>query len=123
MQAKDITVSQFLDSCKKVVDKARKEGWRYGNSTKTPPCSDGIISCDRLIARALWDLGFHDQRNGGETCGSLESYLSKHGFIKSNSFSDVKKGSILLVKHSGKNYWSHAFVALSFNAKNFVTSR
>ena len=97
------------------MDTARKKGWRYGNSTVTPPCSDGIISCDRLIARALYDLGFKDQRRGGETCGSLESYLSNHGFEKSNSFSAIKKGSILLVKHAGLNYWSHAFVCLDYN--------
>ena len=123
MKAKDITVDQFLNSCKNVVDKARTRGWRYGNSTATPPCSDGIISCDRLIARALYDLGFTDQRRGGETCGSLETYLSKHGFIKSNKFSDIKKGSILLVKHAGLNYWSHAFVALSYNSSTWITSR
>lgn len=123
MKAKDITVNQFLQSCKNVVDTARTHGWRYGNSTTKPPCSDRIISCDRLIARALWDLGFTDQRRGGETCGSLDGYLSSHGFVRSTRFSDIKKGSIILVKHNGIGYWSHAFVCLSFNPATYVTSR
>lgn len=123
MRAKDITASRFLTECKAVVDRARSNGWRYGNSTTLPPCSDGIISCDRLIARALWNLGFTDQRRGGETCGSLDSYLSNHGFIRSTSFGDIKPGSIILVKHSGKNYWSHAFVMVKFNPGNYVSSR
>ena len=123
MQAKDITIKEFLNSCKQVVDRARTGGWIYGNSTALPPCSDRIISCDRLIARALWNLGFTDQRRGGETCGSLDGYLSKHGFIRSTSFSDIKPGSIILVKHNGYNYWSHAFVAVSFNKNNFLTDR
>lgn len=123
MKATDITVEQFLKSCKNVVDRARTKGWRYGNSTATLPCSDGIISCDRLIARALYDLGFTDQRRGGETCGSLERYLLDHGFKRSFSFSDIKRGSILLVKHAGHTYWDHAFVALNFNPKTYVTCR
>lgn len=123
MQAKDITIKEFLSSCKNVVDQARTKGWIYGNSTALPPCSDKIISCDRLIARALWNLGFTDQRRGGETCGSLDNYLSKHNFIRSTSFSDIKEGSIILVKHNGYNYWSHAFVVVKFNNKNFLTDR
>ena len=123
MKAKDITINQFLQSCKNTVDAARTRGWRYGNSTTKPPCADRIISCDRLIARALWDLGFTDQRKGGETCGSLDTYLSNHGFVRSQSFRDIKKGSIILVKHNGIGYWSHAFVCLSFNPSTFVTSR
>lgn len=123
MQAKDITAEKFLAACKSVVDRARSGGWRYGNSTTTPPCADKIISCDRLIARALWDLGFTDQRKGGETCGSLDAYLTKHGFEREMSFGAIRPGSIILVKHAGKNYWSHAFVMVSFNPKNFVTSR
>lgn len=123
MKAKDITIDQFLKSCKSVVDTARTNKWRYGNSTTTPPCSDGIISCDRLIARALYNLGFKDQVKGGETCGTLDKYLSNHGFIRSESFNDMKKGSIVLVRHAGKNYWSHAFVCVDYQKGTFLTSR
>ena len=123
MKAKDITVEQFLKSCKTVVDTARTKGWRYGNSTTTPPCNDGIISCDRLVARALYDLGFTDQIKGGETCGSLDKYLTNHGFERATNFSAIKRGSIVLVKHEGKDYWSHTFVALSFDGNSFKSSR
>ena len=123
MKASDITREQFMTACKGVVDMARTRGWRYGNSTAIPPCSDGRISCDRLIARALYNLGFQDQRRGGETCGSLDTYLNNHGFIRSQSFNDIVPGSIILVKHNGLNYWSHAFVCLAFDKKTFVTDR
>ena len=122
-KASDITVTQFCDALKKVMDKARTSGWHYGDSHATPPCSDKTISCDRLIARALYDLGFTDQRTGGETCGTLDAWLKAHGFVRSTKASAIKKGSILLVKHSGKTYISHAFVVVKYNASTWVTDR
>ena len=121
--ADDITVHQFLKSCKNTMNAARSGGFRYGDSHATPPCSDKLISCDRLIARALYDLGFKDQRTGGETCGTLDAYLKNHGFIRSTKAADIKKGSILLVKHSGVNYISHAFVVVKFHAPTWNTQR
>ena len=56
-----ITVDQFLMSCQNVVDTARANGYRYGNSTAEDPTTDGTISCDRLIAKALYDLGYDEQ--------------------------------------------------------------
>lgn len=120
--AKDITVDQFLKSAKNVMDTARTKRWHYGDSHSIPPCKDKTISCDRLIARALWDLGFTDQRQGGETCGTLDEYLKEHGFYRSKNKSDIRKGSILLVKHAGYSYISHAFICVKFSS-NWVTDR
>lgn len=122
-KASDITVTQFCNALKKVMDTARTNGWHYGDSHTTPPCKDKTISCDRLIARALYDLGFTDQRTGGETCGTLDAWLKAHGFVRSTKAADIKKGSILLVKHAGKNYISHAFVVVKFNANTWITDR
>ena len=122
-KASDITVQQFLTSCKNVMNTARANGYHYGDSHSTPPCKDKTISCDRLIARALYDLGFTDQRQGGETCGTLDNWLKAHGFKRSTKAADIKKGSILLVKHEGKSYISHAFVVRAYNASNWVTDR
>ena len=122
-QADEITVDKFLASCKKVMDTARKNKYKYGNSTAINPTTDGLISCDRLIAKALYDLGFTDQRKGGETCGTLDSYLRKHGFIRSTNYKDIKKGAIVLVKHLDKTYTGHAFVCVSFNNKTWVSDR
>ena len=122
-KASEITVQQFLSACKNVMNTARTNGYHYGDSHSTPPCKDKTISCDRLIARALYDLGFTDQRQGGETCGTLDNWLKAHGFKRSTKAADIKKGSILLVKHEGKNYISHAFVVRAYNASNWVTDR
>lgn len=121
--ASEITVDQLLRAAKITMDTARTNGYHYGDSHATPPCSDQTISCDRLIARALFDLGFRDQRQGGETCGTLDSYLNKHGFKRSTSPSDVRKGSILLVTHPSLNYVSHAFICVSYDKSTWVTSR
>ena len=122
-KASEITVNSFLNACKKVMDTARAGKYAYGNSTTTPPTADKKISCDRLIAKALYDLGFKDQRKGGETCGTLDTYLQKHGFVRSTKAKDIKKGSIVLVQATDKDYTSHAFVCVSYDAKNWKTDR
>ena len=108
-----ITVSDFLKACQNVTETARRGHYRWGNSTAQNPTTDHLISCDRLVAKALYDLGMTDQRKGGETCGSFDTWLSQHGFIRSTSLSAVRTGSILLVKHKGKSYTSHMYVAAS----------
>lgn len=108
-----ITVEQFLSSCQNVVDTARTNGYVYGSSSSAVPTADGIISCDRLIAKALWDLGYTDQPAGGETCSTLDAYLSAHGFERSTSLADAKRGSIMLVTHVGEVGVTHAFVFAS----------
>lgn len=108
-----ITVEEFLASCKNVTDMARQNGYRYGNSTAANPTTDGIISCDRLVAKALYDLGYTDQPSGGITCGNADDYLSEWGFERSTSLADARRGSILLVKHYGVPYTDHMFVAAS----------
>ena len=108
-----ISVMDFLASCKRVTDIARLGHYKYGNSQAVNPTTDHLISCDRLVAKALYDLGMTDQRRGGETCGSMDVWLSRHGFLRSTSLSAVRTGSILLVKHHNKNYTSHMYVAAS----------
>ena len=109
--ASQITPQQIIEKATEVMNYARTNGYRYGNSTATPPTTDKWISCDRLVAKTLWDLGFTDQGKGGFTCGNGEKYLTEHGFVESHSFSDIGYGSIILVKHHGKSYWSHMFIA------------
>lgn len=108
---------KFLDSCQNVVDKARTEGWRYGDSRATPPCSDKLISCDRLIARAMYDLGYKDQRTGGETCGTLDSWLSAHGWKKVTDPAKILPGAVVGVHYKKNNYIDHVFVIVSYNHK------
>ena len=114
---------KFLDSCQAVMDKARTEGWHYGDSHATPPCSDKTISCDRLIARALYDLGYKDQRTGGETCGTLDSWLPAHGFKKVTNTSDILPGAVVAVRNKNQSYINHVFVVETYNSKTAMCTK
>ena len=122
-KASDITVEKLLTACKSVMDTARKHGYKYGDSHATPPTTDKTISCDRMIAKALWDLGFTDQRTGGEVVSTLDAWLKAHGFTRSTKAEDIKKGSILLVKGKNKTSITHAFVCVGFNYETWKTTR
>lgn len=108
-------VDGFMNAVKATVDHARANNYHYGDSHGTPPTSDGIISCDRLASKALWDIGYTDQRPGGEVVSTLDKYLTSHGWTKSTNINDCKYGSIVLVSHSGTSGSPyHAFVVNSY---------
>jgi N-acetylmuramoyl-L-alanine amidase CwlA len=115
-EKKTDAASVFLKAVKAVADKAKKEGWHYGDSHATPPCSDKTISCDRIVARALWDLGYTDQRRGGITCNDMPTYLHEHGFIGTTKKSEIKAGAVVAVGQTLDNI-EHVFVVESYNAK------
>jgi hypothetical protein len=106
----------FLKAVKAVADKAKKEGWHYGDSHATPPCSDKTISCDRIVARALYDLGYTDQRKGGITCNDMPTWLNAHGFIGTTKKSKIKAGAVVAVGQTLDSI-EHVFVVESYNAK------
>ena len=97
--------------------------YQYGDSHAEDPTTDGLISCDRLISKALWDLGYTDQHAGGMGVGELDDYLSSHGFIRSTSMQDITDCSIMLVKHQGEDYFGHAYVALGFDFNTMTGDR
>lgn len=108
----------FLAAVKAVADYARTNGWTYGNSTTTPPCADKKISCDRLIARAMYDLGYTDQPKGGFVCGNvINEHLLKWGFTKVTDKSKIKPGAVVAVKKKTQNYMNHVFVVKSYDPK------
>ena len=121
--ASEITREQFVKAVANVAATARKNGYIYGDSRRAVPTSDKKISCDRLIAKALWDLGFQDQETGGITCGTMRPYLRNHGFVESRSLSDIGYGSIVLIMHTTTTYYSHTFVTIGFNRSNMTLSR
>lgn len=106
-----------------VYETAHTLGWQYGNSETLPPCADGIISCDRgAVSRPLWDLGYHDQKQGGESVGTLDWWLTAHGFERSYSPADVKENCIVLMRHVTQpvpDWRGHAFFVLDGN-ENYV---
>lgn len=114
-------VESFMQAVKNTVDYAREHNYHYGDSHATPPTTDGIISCDRLEAKALWDIGYTDQRAGGEVVTTLDGYLTSHGWRKSTNINDMKYGSIVLISHPGHNGQpTHAFTAVSYNPSTGV---
>lgn len=109
-----ITKKQFIEACDRVAEEARLGGYQYGDSNSAVPTADGIISCDRIIAKALWDLGYTDQTPGGFTNGNedMYTYLITHGFEYSLDLSDVGYGSIVCTT-AGE--MGHTFVVVSWN--------
>ena len=106
----------FLKAVKKVADKARKNGWYYDDSQSTPPCDDGKISCDRIIARALYDLGYTEQPGGGITIYNMAPYLAGWGFV-SVARSKILPGAVVAVKDTIDNMIGHVFVVSKYDPK------
>lgn len=114
------TAAQRLNAVAAVCHQAKVEGWRYGDSHTFPPCADHFISCDRLIARALWNLGLTDQPKLGSTCGitviNMDEWMRAHGAAVITDKAKVKKGDFVLMKKAGSVTPSaewHAFVMAS----------
>lgn len=114
-------VKTFLKSVKNVADMAKNNGWKYGNSQATPPCSDKIISCDRIIARALYDLGYTNQPKGGIVCGNIPTYLYNWGFIGTTKKSEIKDGAVVAVGKNGNI--EHVFVVESYNPSTDICNK
>ena len=117
----------------KVYMMAHNSHYRYGDSHAMPPCSDGVISCDRLIARALWDLGYHDQPyKNGSTCGmtvcDMDTYLLEKGWRKVLKTMYLTHGDVVLMSPTSKTptqgskidaSW-HTFLIDQFYSKNKI---
>lgn len=115
-----ITREQLVAAAENVTIEARLNNYHYGDSHGLPPTSDGIISCDRLVAKALWDLGYTDQDVGGFTLGynSMFRYLSEHGFVQSFDLADVGYGSIVCTTAGP---YGHTFVCVSWDPSTNTT--
>jgi len=119
-----MTTAKFLAAVRGVYEMAHNGGYKYGDSHALPPCADGIISCDRLVARALWILGYQTQPQGGITVINMEQYLLKWGFKKVTDPNALKAGDIVLMKQRGQvtptAAW-HTFVLTMFANVNNVS--
>ena len=115
------SINTFLKSIKNVATIAKSNGWKYGDSHSVPPCSDKKISCDRLVARALYDLGYTDQPNGGITCNQFPTYLYNWGFVGTKKKSEIKSGAVVAVG-KGDNI-EHVFVVESYNPSTDICNK
>lgn len=122
----DFTVDEFLESVEAVYHMAHDNGFTYGNSRTLPPCEDGVISCDRLIARALWDLGMTDQPEGGMAIGSEIEYLTSHGFELVTEQKDLQRGDVVIQDNGvgGIPNWKwHTFVLVSYDKETTLCEK
>ena len=113
----DATEAQNLmtGTAAKVGKQSNKEKWKYGDSGSVIPCADGKISCDRLVARTLWDIGYKDQPRGGYTINNgLFEFLERIGFKKTMKKSEIKPGAVVAV---GNGSIEHVFIVETYNQK------
>lgn len=98
----------------------------YGDSHSEIPCADGLISCDRMLARSDWDannqlgLGMPDQQSGGYTVLTMEEYYNSTGlFDKILNPESLQAGDRVLMKEVGTDRptanW-HAFQIAAFRS-------
>ena len=119
----DMNTNQLIASSRAVYEMAHNGHYRYGDSHTLPPCTDGIISCDRLIARALWNLGYTSQPQGGITVINMEQYLLRWGFTKITNINALKAGDVVLFRNNDlrPNAAWHTFILTSFTSPNLVS--
>ena len=115
----DFTTAEFIEAVKGVYEMAHNNHYAYGNTGTLPPCEDGLIACDRLIARALWDLGVQDQPAGGMTIPIMDEFLTTHGFAKYTNQDEIMPGDIILLNDVKGNteinaHW-HTFVIVTYD--------
>lgn len=112
----EMNAQQLIKATKAVYEMAHNGHYKYGDSHSLPPCADGVISCDRLIARALWNLGYQNQPKGGITVLNMESYLLKWGAKKITDQNALRSGDIVLFRNASMtpNAGWHAFVLTDF---------
>ena len=104
------TADEFLAEVKRVAEMVyeNRSVFKYGNSITTPPCElqqDGYryISCDRLVARALYNLGVTDQPAGGITVTDTD-FLEAHGFRRIDDQSEVERW-----RHHSYGKWINSY--------------
>lgn len=113
-RALNFTADEFLQAVANVYSLAHNNHYKYGNSTSTVPCADGIISCDRLISRAAYDLGLTAQPAGGYGVSQISDYLVRSGFVTFTDLSTTQSGDVMVVNDSAGNP-CHLFVVESYD--------
>ena len=110
-------VEGFLKAAKEVTTYADQNDFVYGHAENMPPKADGTtnadgskkISCDRLIAWALYKIGFTDQPACGLIVRDIPAYGDKHGWKRINNENEVQAGDIVLIGTSESNL-RHTFI-------------
>lgn len=117
----NFTNEQVVDTTAGVYKMAHDGKYKYGDSQVLPPCADHVISCDRLEARTLWNLGMTDQRKGGEVIATFPAWFEAHGFKKITNKAQLQGGDMVFVddeRHNNTPDWKwHMFTLVSYDPK------
>ena len=113
----------LINAVGNVYQMAHNGHYKYGDSKTMPPCADGLISCDRLIARALYNLGYTTQPQGGITVLNMDTYLKRWGATVIKDANALKAGDIVLMRDSSTTptpAW-HTFILTAFTNQQLVS--
>lgn len=117
-------VTKFLDAAKEVTTYVKENGFTYGHAEHMPPDSngetnsDGVkrISCDRLVAWALYKCGYTDQPECGLTTSAggspLMDYCKEKGWERIEDVNQVQAGDIVFSgeTNADKSVAAHTFI-------------
>ncbi len=129
-------VSALLAASKHITDYIKKEGYTYGSAAKNPAITyynrieeprrgnngEKIVSCDRFVGWALYDVGFTDQPtdggmyvygNSSNRDHHLGLFLEKYGWTRIEDSNDIQAGDIVFVRKAyanGEMYGAHVFI-------------
>lgn len=119
----EMNASKQINATGAVYQMAHNLHFTYGDSQTAIPCADHKISCDRLIFRTLWNLGYRDQRKGGETVCTMETWLLKHGWYKITDPNKLQAGDIVLFRNANTtpNAGWHTFLLTDFKSQGDVS--
>lgn len=128
-------VSALLAASKHITDYIKDAGYTYGSAAKNPAITyykrieskrgssgEKIVSCDRFVGWALYDVGFTDQPedggmyvygNSNNRDHHLGLFLEKYGWTRIEDSTDIQAGDIIFVRKAyanGEMYGAHVFI-------------
>ena len=129
------TAEDFLQAVRNVAADVyeNRNIYRYGDSKTLPPCDwqviDGqkvkLMACNRLVSKAVYDLGLTDMEPGGSNVTSKE-WFSAHGFVRIDEQSELQAGDIIIFGHgkgTDNENWLHTFVLESYDHSTQTCSK
>ena len=118
------SAEEFLNAAQEVTTYVKQNDFHYGDAHHMPPMANGAtnsdgskyISCDRLVAWALYKIGFKDQPQNGLVVSQIYDYCTNKGWKKITNSSEVQAGDIVLTGSSETDL-VHTFICAGQNKR------
>ena len=118
------SAEEFLNAAQEVTTYIKQNDFHYGDAQHMPPMANGAtnsdgskyISCDRLVAWALYKIGFKDQPQNGLVVSQIYDYCTNKGWEKITNSSEVQAGDIVLTGSSETDL-VHTFICAGQNKR------